>query len=342
VPGQRRAPVRRVGGKSAPHHLQGFDPPAAGVDTELDAVTEAILLADATGETFAYVLRETYDQLYDGQRTGRYRWDQLMKTEKTYMGTLVEINLQRAFEFPDGQTLDYRIAGVETDCKYSQSLGGWEIPPESYDGAHICLVVWASEEFNRWEAGLVRPKNDGVMLAPPNRDQKRKLTPQGESTIRWLYDTPALPENLLLHIDDATRERILNPTPERRRRPSGQQRLNMLFRLVQGRIVNRATVMTLGQQKDPPKRARDARLPHHLGSEGILVFGHQESDPLVAEALGLPRPIKGEFVSIRVVPAEDDFAGPKAEIEGRWYRIATDADPVTPAPLMPRAGRRED
>ena len=47
----------------------------------------------------AKVLRRTYDMLLDGQHTGRYRWDQLLKTEKTHFGTLVEINLQRAFGF---------------------------------------------------------------------------------------------------------------------------------------------------------------------------------------------------------------------------------------------------
>ncbi len=47
--------------------------------------------------------------LLDGQHTGRYRWDQLHKTEKTHFGTLVEINLQRAFGFDDGMTMDFAI-----------------------------------------------------------------------------------------------------------------------------------------------------------------------------------------------------------------------------------------
>ena len=70
----------------------------------------------------ATVLRDTLDQLYDGQRTGRYKWDQLHKTEKTHCGTLVEINMQREFQFADGKKLDYKIANTEVDCKYSQKL----------------------------------------------------------------------------------------------------------------------------------------------------------------------------------------------------------------------------
>jgi Restriction endonuclease NaeI len=336
------APRARFARRSStePHKVPGFAPPARGEDSRLDAVFDALRAADPVGAKVATVLRETYDQIYDGQRTGRYRWDQLLKTEKTFMGTLVEINLHRAFLFEDGVRMDYRIAGVEVDCKFSQSLGGWMIPPEAYEQQHIVLLIWASEDANRWEAGLVRARDDDDFLGRENRDRKRPLTPVGESTVRWLYNRPALPENLLLHIDDETRARIFNPVPRRTRAPSGQEKINMLFRLVQRRIVNRAAVLTVAQQRDSPKRARDARLPQNLGNEGILVLGHQERDPMVAEALGLPVPRKGDFVSARVVPAKPGFAGPVAVIEAGGWRLASEDDPVVAAPIMPRVSRR--
>lgn len=324
------------------HNVPGYAPPPRGADPELDSVFDALRAADPTGAKIAAVLRETYDQLYDGQRTGRYSWDQLLKTEKTFMGTLVEINLHREFLFEDGLRMDYRISGVEVDCKFSQSLGGWMIPPEAYEEQHVVLLVWANEAANRWEAGLVRVRNDDLFLGRPNRDRKRPLTPIGESEVRWLYDRPSLPENLLLHIDAETRARIFDPVPGRKRQASGQEKINMLFRLVQRRIVNRASVLTVAQQRDSPKRARDARLPRNLGNEGILVFGHQERDPVVAQALGLSRPEKGEFISGRVFPAEPHFGGPVAEIEGRRWRLAVEADPVVAAPLMPRVSRRAE
>jgi Restriction endonuclease NaeI len=314
-------------------------PPASGDDPELDAVEAALRRLDPAGERTADVLRETYDQLYDGQRTGRFRWEQLRKTEKTYMGTIVEINLHREFAFEDGLRMDYRIAELDVDCKFSQTVGGWEIPPEAYEGRHLCLLLSADDYASRWHAGLVRA--DPSLLGSPNRDRKRKLLARGLQHVRWLHRTAPLPENLLLHIDDATRDRILDPVPAARRAASGQAKINMLFRLVQRRIVNRASVLTVAQQKDALKRARDARLPRHLGHEGILVLGHQERDPIVAAELGLPRPRKGEFVSARVVPAEPEFGGPTAEIEGRRWRLAEAADAVTPAPSMPR-GHDED
>lgn len=319
--------------------LTGDLAPSRGEDHELDSVRDVLLAQDPTGVRFAEVLRETYDQLYDGQRTGRYRWEQLRKTEKTHMGTLVEINVHREFDFEDGDRMDYRIADIDVDCKFSQSLGGWEFPPEAYENAHICLVLWASDHESRWEAGLIRVRDSDELLGRPNRDRKRKLHRAGQRHVTILYDRPGLPENLLLHVDDETRERIFNPPGKKRGKPSGQSKINELFRSVRGRMVNRASVLTVAQQKDAMKRPRDARLPQHLGNEGILVLGHQEQDPIVAEALGLSRPPKGSFISVRVVPAERPYAGPMAEIDGSRWRIASDNDPVVAAPFLrlPRA-----
>lgn len=309
--------------------------PAPGEDPELDAVEAALRRLDPDGQRTADVLRETYDQLYDGQRTGRYRWEQLRKTEKTYMGTIVEINLHREFAFDDGLAMDYQIDGIEVDCKFSQSVGGWELPPEAYEGHHLCLLVSGNDDTSRWHAGLIRA--DSSLLGSPNRDRKRKLLASGLQCVRWLHRDATLPKNLLLHLDDETRDRILNPNPTSPREPSGQAKINMLFRLVQQRMVNRASVLTIAQQKDSLKRARDARLPQHLGHEGILVFGHQQQDPIVAAALGLPIPRKGEFISARVVPAEPDHEKAAAEIEGRRWRLAEEGDPIVEAPRMPRA-----
>jgi hypothetical protein len=77
------------------------------------------------------------------------------------------------------------------------------------------------------------------------------------------------------------------------------------------------------------KRARDARRHDRLGSEGILVLGHQEHDPDVARDLGLPVPSKGQFVSARVAPAEPSTGGKTAEIGGELWRLAGDDDPVS-------------
>jgi hypothetical protein len=92
----------------------------------------------------AGVFRSSFDSVYDGVNTGRYCWNQLYGTERKGFEDIIRINLQREFKFTDGQLLDYSIAGVEVDCKYSQQSGSWMIPPEAHN--HLCLVVSADDQ----------------------------------------------------------------------------------------------------------------------------------------------------------------------------------------------------
>ncbi|MGF1652950.1 MAG: NaeI family type II restriction endonuclease [Actinomycetales bacterium] len=312
-------------------------PPARGVDVELDAVTDKLLELDPTGNRVAAVLRDTLDQLYDGQRTGRWNFNQLYKTEKTHMGTLVEINLQREFGFDDGDATDYRIAGVQADCKYSMRDGGWTLPPEVI--GHLALVVHADDARSSWRAGLVRVTEEHLNPGR-NRDSKGGLSLVGRRSIRWLWPhNTRLAPNLFLQLDDPTRNRIFNARSLRGDR-HGQARVNELFRSVQRRIIRRAELATVAQQDDFMKRARgNGGARSHLQPEGILVLGHQDNDPLVAAALGLPVPFKGEFVSARVVSGQRDNRNKYAEIDGSLWSLARDGDAVESAPQISRVIR---
>ena len=117
--------------------------------------------------------------LLDGQHTGRYRWEQLHKTEKTHAGTLVEIALARALRLADGTTLDYTIAGTDVDCKFSYRRGGWMIPPEA-DGK-LLLLVQASDEDGTWSAGLLRatPENLSSRGQPGRQAHAQRPRPRG-------------------------------------------------------------------------------------------------------------------------------------------------------------------
>ncbi len=83
-----------------PESAPAPDPGAAAVVAELARL-------DPDGSRMARVFRATFDQLYDGQHTGRYSLDQLFKTEKTHFGTLIKINLQRELLLADGSVLDF-------------------------------------------------------------------------------------------------------------------------------------------------------------------------------------------------------------------------------------------
>jgi hypothetical protein len=149
----------------------------------------------------------------------------------------------------------------------------------------------------------------------------------------------SLAENLFLHMDPRVRERVFSAKAKRGRQ-HGQARTNELFRSVQRRIIRRAEVATIAQQDDFVKRARgNGGARTALRSEGILVLGHQDNDPLVASALDLPVPCKGEFVSARVVPARTDRDDPVAVISGRSWALARPGDSHAPAPVIPRRSR---
>ena len=148
-----------------------------------------------------------------------------------------------------------------------------------------------------------------------------------------------LAENLFLHMDPRIREHVFSAKGKRGGQ-HGQARTNELFRSVQRRIIRRAEVATVAQQDDFMKRARgNGGARTALRAEGILVLGHQDNDPLVASALGLPVPRKGEFVSARVVPAHADRDDPVAVINGRSWALARPGDPHAPAPVIPRRSR---
>lgn len=116
----------------------------------------------------AKVFRATFDQIYDGHLTGRYSVDQLFKTEKTHFGTLIEINHQRELNLTDGDVLDFKIAGLEVDCKYSHT-GAQMLPIESFD--QIILVTQADDQRSVWSARVVRVTEENRRTSE-NRDKK--------------------------------------------------------------------------------------------------------------------------------------------------------------------------
>jgi hypothetical protein len=324
-------------------------PPKANCPAPEDLLPLIRFFEDAPDgrERFRWTLRDSLDELLDGQRTGRWCYQHLMKTEKTYLGTAIEINLTLEFEVAEGDDLDWRIADTDVDCKFSRDMGGWEIPMEMYvcadhegrsaDENHPALLVWFNDGTNEWAAGLLRItddrlkwKNDKSSRAY-NRDNKRKINGDAFREIYWLWGgvQSDLPPNLFLHLPASTRDKILRP------KSSGQGRVNDLFRYVQGRLIERQVVLTAGQQDDAPKRARDAR--KHLRKDGIIVLGHEKSHQRMAGSLGLPGPHKGSWISTRVAPVADtaDTNEGRFFLMGSWWKRASESDPVVPVPAFP-------
>lgn len=324
--------------------------PQQAVPAELASFVNWFDNETAARDRFRWALRDSLDELLDGQRTGRWAYQHLSKTEKTYLGTAVEVNLTKEFEFANGAHLDWQIDGGDIDCKFSKDLGGWEIPMEMYlcddhgdrqgKANQPALVTWLNDDRNQWAAGLItitderlrwkQSKDTDERVRAYNRDNKRRLADSTTKDVYWLWGglQVDLPRNLLLHLHADARGRIFS-FPR-----SGQARVDQLFREVQGQIVGRQVVLTVAQQDDAPKRARDARV--HLRGEGILVLGHQDSHPRVAAALQLPVPVKGEWIAVRVTPVERADTRPYFTAgEQRWAKANAD-DQVVAAPELPK------
>ena len=272
--------------------------PSAQADPGLDRAVEWFKAQPNMAERFGAAIRRSFDEVFDGQRTGRYRLEQLGKVEKTYIGTKVEIVVQAEFGLQRGRRMDYLVAGEDVDAKWSMKSGGWMIPTEAVE--ELCLCLTADDNASTFSVGLLRA-TDERLRSSKNKDSKRRFTKEALADMSWLAESGQLPENLLLHLDDETRDAILDPEK------SGQAGVNELFRRVQGRIVDREVVLTVAQQQDGPKRVRDARKA--LAEEGIVILGHQQAHPAIAEALGLPRPGKGSWVAAAVARAASEGPG---------------------------------
>jgi len=309
------------------------------VQTESDLVDEVAVDADADDpglasvvawfraqkdmeKRFGLILRQSMDEVLDGQRTGRFDVETLEKTEKTYLGTKVEIVIRAMFELPRGNKMDYRVAGHDVDSKFSLR-GSWSIPTEAM--GHLCLLTSASDLASTFDVGIIRITPE-VLNSGRNKDQKTTISKNGRNRIIWLVRSARLPENLLLSLPRSTVSRILSAG-------SGQKKINALLLHAQCHVIDRNTAVTVAQQHDGLKRCRDARPV--LAKDGIVVLGHQNDSPVVARALELPKLEKGTFLSVRLVSVADSSGGrPVVNIDGQLYAVAREDEPVEPAPRI--------
>ena len=78
-----------------------------------------------------------------------------------------------------------------------------------------------------------------------------------------------------------------------------------------------------------------------LQPEGIVILGQYPTHGLIAKALGVSVPGKGESVSVRLARAEMPGSG-VAKIGKHLWRRATSADQPEPAPALPDLKKKEE
>jgi hypothetical protein len=316
-------------------------PSSSQEDAELEAVYAWFLAQKNLTERFGQVFRKSIDEVLDGQRTGRYDLyilegeGRVEKTEKTYLGTKVEIVARAEFDLGFGDPMDYLIDDINVDAKFTMGTN-WAIPKEAL--GHICLLMQANDREAYFRVGLLRTTMDTLNLGL-NGDGKRTVSAAGRSKIRWIIHEGQLPKNLLLALKKESPEKldaIWRASDDYRGSGNGgQARINELFRQTPEVLVDRTTVVTVAMQHDGLKRARDAR--DDLRSDGYIIIGHLKPYPQIARDLGLPVPPKGSFVSAKLTAVQDGDGRRSTIINGVKYGLWRVGDQPVEAPLITSA-----
>ena len=253
----------------------------AAADADLDLVTWWFQAQSDAAETIGMAIREAIDEIIDTPRTGRWDIETCNDQEKAYLGVKIEHVIRGAYRLEHGQRMDFDIAGVDVDCKWSKNRNGWQIPLEAV--GHICLLVWADDPSNQMSVGLVRITDD--ILVGGNRDGKRTIqSPGGREKIRWIVPPgPGLPPNFLLHLAASDRGAILA-------HKGGDARARELFIRCEGIIIHRHTIESIGQQIDESRRFRGETKQRMLAEGFEILNGHWSDQKARAAELGGPVP----------------------------------------------------
>jgi hypothetical protein len=258
--------------------------------TRLEA---AIYVAIGGREKFAEaipaLLRQAIDEVVDTARSKRFTLAEIEKTEKTYLGTKVEILLRNELDAGRGAHMDLIIDGVEVDVK--NTIGStWTIPNEAV--GHVCILISTNETKSLCSFGLivVRPE---ILNLGRNRDGKTTIKKADLVNAHWMLQNAPYPPNFWLKLDPEVRQAIVTPR-------GGTDRVAMLFRLCQRIPISRKIVVALAQQDDPMKRLRkNGGARDQLEAERIVILSGATKKRRIAE-LALPHCRPDEFISFKL------------------------------------------
>ncbi|MBB4161629.1 NaeI family type II restriction endonuclease [Streptomyces cinereoruber] len=293
---------------------------------DLEKVTAFLSRLPDFQQRTASSVRAAFDSVLDGERTGRYDIASLGRTEKAYLGDRVAHHLWGGWGLT-GHGADRGMRQVPLCFTWTPT---WVLGPEKV--GRVCLFMRVDENESRWSLGVLDVAPEHLNNRTSNRDGKAALSAAGKAAIQWLVKDAALPENTLLHLDPETLSQVLAPADDASARHP-QRRINNLFRVVQGRLIDRGAVSAVAMTQDSAKRVRQAR--RDLLAEGILLLGPYDNQRRVAAALGLPQPGPGQWISVRVTRRRPDEAeAPVAEINGEQWRVAAPNDPDEAVPVV--------
>src|SRR5208337_863907 len=242
-------------------------------------------------EELPALIRAAIDEVIDTPRTGRVHARELEKTEKTYIGTKVEILVRNFFRLPKG-ILDLTIDGLDVDVK--NTLGEtWMIPREAV--GKPCILVASDEVKHTCFFGILVAHLDNL-TAGLNQDQKRSVSAVGFANIHWILIDEPYPPSFWSALGEGKTHAIM-------RGKSGNERIEALFREAQGVPVHRDVVQAVAQQKDYMKRLRtNGGARDTLALQGIAILTGTY-DSLLINRLKLGGVGREEFISVKPTSA---------------------------------------
>ena len=244
---------------------------------------------------FAVMLRECVDDVIMTPKTGRRSYDELEKTEKTYIGTRVEIELRAMLGLKKGK-LDTVILEHDVDIKNTMG-NNWMIPTEAINNP--CILVAADEVRAICYLGLFVARLDYLTLSQKKK-KKKSVSALGFTNILWLLREHPYPSNFWRTVPPDAIEKIFSGG-------SGSRRMTALFREVQNVPISRNVVEAVAQQQDFMRRIRSDKgrgARDQLAKEGILLLSGTYDAPLIL-ALGLPHCSASEFLSHHAISSNE-------------------------------------
>lgn len=240
------------------------------------------------------LLRQAFDEVIDAPRTSRFTLGETEKTEKTYVGTKVEILIRNYLGVPKGAILDMMVDGEEIDIKNTTGRD-WMLPREVV--GRPALLVRSSEKTALCDVGVVVCRPEYLRLST-NQDGKGQLLAAQHVNIWWILRQHPYPPNFWEILSVSDRTEIMSAR-------GGTNRIAALFEKVQGKPISRQQVSALAQQHDYMKRIRrNGGARDILAPKGIALLWGQRDRALI-EQLGLGPVTADEFVSFTPTTAAD-------------------------------------
>jgi hypothetical protein len=240
------------------------------------------------------LIRRAVDEVIDTERTNRFTLNETEKTEKTYLGTKIEILFRWSLKLPKGRDLDLSVDGADVDVKNTMQAT-WSIPEEAV--SRPCLLIRENEKTALCSVGVIIAQKKYLNLGR-NKDMKGTIAAEHLRSVWWMLHKFPYPPNIWEVLSLAQRETIMEAR-------GGSARVAAMFELLQLRPISRSIVAHVAQQRDPLKRVRrNGGARDHLAPKGIaILFG--SGDRELISRFGLPSVANDEFISYTPVDEKE-------------------------------------